>query len=415
MSETEKLMLIVSDDENFRSEAAHFLQSLVPTTCNLLPCSFKEALQNTVPLVPAMIILEMRGQGEIILPQVEKVAAKYPFSKIVYAGRLANVEHVLQLLKMGIKDFLKLPLEQREVSALLHDLSSGTVQPVIQKMGKIVTVFSPKGGTGVSLLTANIGVTLSAQKKGKIAVCDLSPQLGDIVTYLNLAPEYTIRDLVDNTQRLDTSFLEGVMGSHYSGLSVLSSPREDQEPLNSGCLTELQEVLRLMKQTYDITLIDAGHTDYTILQLALMQSDLILLVGNPDLPSLKGLVLALTKLTKLNYAPEKIRVIINRSNSKNQLDTGDFEKKTHFQVACHLPNQYALCVQAINSGVPLADIQKSSNLVKKIEDLSEIIIAAVPVERVTAQPSRTKRLTVKIASPSAAPPNRKAGMMGWLF
>jgi len=232
---------------------------------------------------------------------------------------------------------------------------------------------SPKGGTGVTLLAANLGVSLAQKGSERIGICDLAPQVGDVVTYLDLSASYTLRDLIDNASRLDLSFLEGVTLAHASGVNVLASPRENQEPLNSGCATELQTILSLCRQTYDILLIDAGHTDPALLQLALMQSDLIILVGNSDVPSLKGLVFMLSKLTKLNYDPNKIKVVINRYDARNQLDTKEFEKKTKHPIACQLPNQYSLCIEAINNGLPISKVQKTSNLARKISELAEMI------------------------------------------
>ncbi len=373
-SSPSKTILIISDEYSFQTQATLRLKEIDRGSHSFLSCPLSDAFEYAEIGQPLLVLIDLSDYENTDLGVIKKIAAHFSHSKLVGVGNLKDADSVIQLIKLGVKDFVKLPFDTAEIQTLL-DHSNFEPKPVrvAKKSGKIVTIFSPKGGTGVTLLASNLGVSLAQSGSEQIAVCDLSPQAGDVVTYLDLTASYTLRDLIDNTPRLDLSFLEGVALSHPSGVKILASPRENQEPLNSGCLTGLQSILSLCRQAYDVLLIDAGHTDDTLLQLALMQSDLILIVGNSDVPSLKGLVFTLSKLAKLNYAPGKIKVVINRFDAKNQLDTKEFEKKTKHSVACQLPNQYSLCIEAINNGLPISKVQKNSNLAHKISELAEMI------------------------------------------
>ena len=369
-----KTILIVSNEPSFQTQATLRLKEVDQQSHSFLACPLSDAFEYAEIDQPSLVLIDLSDYENEDLGVIKKIATHFPNSKLIGVGNPEDAGSVIQLIKFGVKDFLKLPFDTSEVRALLNTSDHEPKFIAPKKLGRIVTVFSPKGGTGVTLLTTNLGVSLAQSGSEKVAICDLSPQAGDVATYLDLAASYTLRDLIDNTPRLDLSFLEGVALPHPSGVKILASPQENQEPLNSGCLTELQSIFSLCRQIYDVLLIDPGHTDDTLLQLALMQSDLILLVGNCDVPSLKGLVFALNKLTKLNYDPNKIKVVINRFDAKNQLDTKEFEKKTKHLVACHLPNQYSLCIEAINNGLPVSKIQKNSNLARKISELSEMIL-----------------------------------------
>ncbi len=372
-SSTSRTILVVSDDHSFQTRTILHLKEIDQDSHSFLSCPLSDAFEYAEIDQPFMVLIDLSGIEELDPNAIKKIVSHFPNSKLVGCGSLKDADSVIQLIKIGIKDFVKLPFDMSEIQGLLNQSDSQPKAHTTKKLGRIVTVLSPKGGTGVTLLTTNLGVSLAQKGSERIGICDLAPQIGDVVTYLDLTASYTLRDLMDNIPRLDHSFLDGVTLSHESGVNVLASPRENQEPLNAGNMTELQAIFLLCRQTYDILLVDAGHTDPALLQLALMHSNLIVLVGNSDVPSLKGLVFTLGKLTKLNYDPNKIKIVINRYDAKNQLDTKEFEKKTKHLIDCRLPNQYALCIEAINNGLPVSKVQKTSNLAKKISELAEMI------------------------------------------
>jgi Flp pilus assembly CpaE family ATPase len=98
-----------------------------------------------------------------------------------------------------------------------------------------------------------------------------------------------------------------------------------------------------------------------------------LLLGNPDVPSLKGLVNLVKKLSSHHFDPEKIKVIINRFNSKNQIDVKEFERMSNHPIAAFLPNNFVLCNDAVNKGESIYQLNPKADLSKKIDELAEII------------------------------------------
>ena len=96
-------------------------------------------------------------------------------------------------------------------------------------------------------------------------------------------------------------------------------------------------------------------------------------MGNPDVVSLKGLIALFNKLKALHYDTQKIKVLINRHNSKNKIDAKEFENMTKHSITSNLPNNYMLCIEAVNSGQPLSTVNPRGDLSKKIEELADII------------------------------------------
>ena len=375
-------VLIVSNNETFIKEANAQLGKL--TSPNLTPrgCAFSEALIQIEKWGPALVLLDLINPVDSIVSLVETITRGRKAPKLIGVGEPSNVSILMRFIKMGVKDFLNLPFRQEEISEILKQF-----RPVQEesrdhefksqknaKEAKVITFYSPKGGVGVTLLTANLSVVLADHYKNKTVICDLAPQCGDIATYLNLVPHYTVRDIIDNDQLMDASFLEGCLLSHASGVKILAAPTESQEPLTSDNLNVLKSVLTLLKKSFDTILIDSSHLAPALLQYVMSDSDLIFLVGNPDVVSLKGLVVSFNKLQTMHYDTQKIKVLINRHNSKSQIDADEFEKMTRHPIAGYLPNNFMLCIEAVNTGQPIIHIQEKSDLAKKISELAGLIL-----------------------------------------
>lgn len=304
---------------------------------------------------------------------LEALGKRFAGSKIVVAGIPSNSQLVVQLVKMGAHDFVAFPINLGEVRAVFSQTETNARSAQSQEpehKNITITVLGPKGGSGVTLLTANLAVALAKQHPNQVIACDLSAQCGDLATYLDLSPTYNIRHWLDRYGQIDETYMDGLILKHDLGAHVLAGPSMDQEPLGSKHLRELQSILMALKQKYKFLLIDSGTVDPGLLQQCLTHSDIILLVGCLDIPSLKGLTNIYQNLVKLDFMPEQIRIAVNRFNSKNQISINAFEKNINHPIACFLPNNYPLCSESVNTGKPLIELDAKSELVKKIGELA---------------------------------------------
>jgi Mrp family chromosome partitioning ATPase len=123
--------------------------------------------------------------------------------------------------------------------------------------GKIITLFSAKGGTGVTSVAVNLAVAL-AKRDAKTVLVDLDLQLGDAALMHDLQPRTPDRSLAWPAPWI-TAKLRTMLTSHDSGLSILASPAH----LDLGDkLTAVQvgEVLSLLQNMFEYVIIDAGRT-----------------------------------------------------------------------------------------------------------------------------------------------------------
>ncbi len=337
--------------------------------------------------VPRAAFIDLRdAEPDLVLTFVRTAATLMPAERIRCCGEPADMALILKLVKAGVKDFLDWPVDPAILRKLLESPAtgaSGTHTPT----GKLSVFYSAKGGSGVSLVTANVGVTMARTTPYHILACDLSPQCGDIATYLNLPHKFTVRDLVNNDSGIDMPLLESVVVRHSSGLSVLAAPRDDQAALNSDNIKSLRTLISLAKSSFDHILVDAGTLDPALLQLILSEADVIFITGNPDVVSIKGMLVFFNKLISMHYPPDKIQIIVNRANSKNQIDAKEFEKVSRHPIRFYLPNNYPVCIEAVNSGTPIND---RSDLSKKIGEIASFIISQSSMAARPAVGGKTK-------------------------
>jgi Flp pilus assembly CpaE family ATPase len=169
----------------------------------------------------------------------------------------------------------------------------------------------------------------------------------------------------------------------------------DQEPLSSLHLHDLESVIKLLKKKYPFIIIDPGASDLGLLQMIVTHSSTVVLLGGLDIPSLKGLTIMHQKITRWGCLPHQIKLVLNRFNAKNQLGVTAFEKNIGQKVAMMLPNQYALCIESVNTGKSLFQLDSRAELTRKIFELSQMLENAET--SMTASTNQSGKFTNKIA------------------
>ena len=239
---------------------------------------------------------------------------------------------------------------------------------------KVITVFSSKGGCGKSFVSSNLAVAL-AQKTGEtVAMVDLDLQFGDLAIMLQLFPARTIYDAAQNLDRLDADALKGYLTPHRGQVWLLAAPLEPglSETISAESVAK---IIRLMKGIYKYVIVDTppSFTDHVL--AALDESDESVLITSMDVPSIKNLKLSLQTLELLGFGRDRIRLILNRADSKVGLRVQEVEKTLGTRIDVSIPSSREVPL-SINRGTPLILEDPKSPVVASIMKLVEIIGAA---------------------------------------
>jgi pilus assembly protein CpaE len=236
---------------------------------------------------------------------------------------------------------------------------------------KVITVFSSKGGCGKSFVSSNLAVAL-AQKTGEtVALVDLDLQFGDLAIMLQLFPARTIYDAAQNLDRLDADALKGYLTPHRGQVWLLAAPLEPglSETISAESVAK---IIRLMKGIYKYVIVDTppSFTDHVL--AALDESDESVLITSMDVPSIKNLKLSLQTLELLGFGRDRIRLILNRADSKVGLRVQEVEKTLGTRIDVSIPSSREVPL-SINRGTPLILEDPKSPVVASIMKLVEII------------------------------------------
>ena len=251
------------------------------------------------------------------------------------------------------------------------------------RRGRIVTVFSPKGGTGKTVTATNLASTFAKFEGKNTLLLDLDLQFGDAAIMLGLEPEKTIYDLVVAPGELDSEKLAGYTTRHGSGLDILPAPLrpEDAELVTEAKLARLLEVAR---ESYDVIVVDTSPFFHGPMLATLDRTDELLLVCGLDVPTLKNVRLSLQTLELLAFPQNRIRVVLNRANSKVGMKPGEVEGALEVKVRFELPSDGKVPL-AVNRGTPLVLADDKADFSRAMREmakgLSPIETAKVPQKR----------------------------------
>jgi pilus assembly protein CpaE len=245
--------------------------------------------------------------------------------------------------------------------------------------GKIVTVFSPKGGTGKTVTATNLATAFAKFEAKKTLLLDLDLQFGDAAIMLGLEPDKTIYDLVVAPGELDTEKLAGYTTKHASGVEVLPAPLrpEDAELVTEAKLARLLEVA---KESYDAIVVDTSPFFHGPMLATLDRTDELLLLSSLDVPTLKNLRLALQTLELLSFPKQRIKIVLNRSNSKVGMKQNEVEGALGMKVRFEIPSDRAVPL-AVNRGKPVILDEEGADVSKAIRQMAKGLF---PVEQAKA-------------------------------
>jgi len=354
-------------------------------------------------LRPSAVVITMSEvNSEQALKMIEKLSSEIPQTAIISAVRDASPDLILRSMRAGAREFLRLPIISEEFKTVLdRTVEFCSVQKEApKKKGRMVAVFSSKGGCGTSFIATNLAAALNAPTM----LVDLNLQAGDLPLFLGVEPKYSIADMVENRARMDDSLLASYVTPHSSKLSLLAAPREadsadDIEP------EHVFEALERLREAYDYVVLDPQHTFDAITLAALDQADDIVLVLTLDIPAIRSAQRALEIFDRLGYPRKKVRIIVNRWSKQIDLDLQQVERFLQEKVTGFVSSDYQTAVTSINLGQPLVQSEPSSKIAVEIKRIAAMLMGA-SAEIVETQPQRKKIWGSLFKRNTSAPPQK---------
>jgi pilus assembly protein CpaE len=322
----------------------------------------------------------LHATGAQTLPADEiAVIREHTRAPIVVLASGETTQLLEQALDADVADVLLLPqLTENVVFAIRKAAHAGRrlVGVSTTTHGRIVTVFSPKGGTGKTAIATNLATALAKNEGKRTLLLDLDLQFGDAAIMLGLQPEKTIYDLVSAPGELDPDKLGGYTTRHPSGLDILPAPLrpEDAELVTEAKIGRLLEVART---SFDVIVVDTSPFFHGPMLATLDQTDELLLVCSLDVPTIKNVRLSLQTLELLSFPMRKVRLVLNRSNSKVGMKEGEVETALERKVRFQIPSDRAVPL-AVNRGNPVVLADSGSDFARALREVAKHVANPEP-------------------------------------
>ncbi len=220
----------------------------------------------------------------------------------------------------------------------------------------IVTFLGTKGGTGTTTMAVNCAADVRCLTGRRTLIADVKQSPGDVAVFLGLRPRYSVIDLIDQQGWSDAALASRFVTVHDCGLHVLAASEGYGRP-NARDAEGVDQALRCLGSVYDIVTIDAGTTLTAPAIAALTVSDLVMLVANPDVPCLRNLQRLTDALRLAGVAPERLRIVLNRTSDVGVLLPSQIERALGRPIDFQVVSDYRTFATAMNNGVPVASLR----------------------------------------------------------
>ncbi len=367
-------VLIVDPDDEFVEDTKNLLDGHKSYTARNINDAQRRLVEEGIDLA----VVGPSYAHEAGISEASMLFDVQPQLPVLLVAEEADTRVLRAALRAGIKDVLDMPLTSAQLddaTHLIEDLrDDGEPRPDGKiRIGKVVTIMSPKGGAGKTMTAANVALTLASwTEPERVVILDADLQFGDICISLQIDPIHTIVDVARDIDKLDEPLLTSLLSRHSSEMRVLAAPLEPS--LADEISTQVVvKTLGMLKRMFEYIVIDtAPFLDEPVLSI-LERSDIVLLVVDMDLPSVKNAKLALDTLRLIKFPFEKINLVLNRVNSKARLDIDELERSLGLEVMAAISSD-KLVPRSVNEGEPVVSLYPRSRVARDLRAVARLAV-----------------------------------------
>lgn len=332
-----------------------------------------------------LMLLDLDGSDPQIVEKIETYLTAKKAGELFLMSENPDANLLMKLMRVGVKEFLPLPLERDEFMAAIGRFKKRAAEEGATKSpknGRVISVVGSKGGVGTTTVAVNLAVSLAeSTAKPSVTLFDMNTLFGEIPLFLDLTPKFHWGEITKGIDRLDDTFLMNILSKHASGVHLLPSPASLNG--NNAPTTEVIDRLTgLMRTMFDYLIVDAGQSMEDSSLRMLQQSDEVMLVSLLNMPCLSNTNRLMKSLTELGYvAKDQLKVVINRHLKKNEISIKDAQAGIEKEISCVIPNDYRNTMTAINQGRPLQQVAPKAPITSAFQVMARTLLPEVTAKK----------------------------------
>jgi pilus assembly protein CpaE len=381
-------VLIVDDIAETRENIRKLLQFEADIDVVGAARSGAEGIELAKTTKPDVVLMDINMPDMDGITATEGLIRDVPYAQIVILSVQSEIDYVRRAMLAGARDFLAKPPSADELTATIR-LVAGRAQEIREKLdeqaqiqvaaaklpgtgflgphrmeGKLLTVYSAKGGVGCTTLATNLAIGLNTGETPTVLV-DGNMQFGDVSVFLNLQSKFSIVDLAARREEIDPEVVEDVLRQHESGLRVLAAPSRP-EMADEIQADQVREVLHYLRRHFAYVVVDTSSTIDDVTLAVLDATDLLIAIATPDIPAIKDSRLLFDLLHVLDFPVENVFFVLNKMDRKSGITPEAVSENLKREVEGIIPADERTVTVSINKGVPLLLSDKTKSPARDI-------------------------------------------------
>ncbi|HVA92167.1 MAG TPA: response regulator [Chloroflexota bacterium] len=366
---------------------------------------------------PHVILMDMDMPGRGGIDATEMITTLLPSTGVIMISQDGAPDSLRKAMIAGARQFVLKSTTKQELVRTIREVHQSTVARRVLggpdvvvatppppgsmagggallpgREGKVIAVFSPKGGVGVTTVAVNVAVALRKDHNLRVTLVDGSLPFGDVAVFMDLAPNHSVMDLAVSPEQIDDEYINSALSTHpKSGTKVLLAPPRP-EMAEMVTADQLRRTLSLMRATNDFTIVDTWSClDERVLTM-LEVADTILLCFTLDLTAIKSAKVFMEVSELLRFPPEKIIPVLIRSTGTVGIEVRDVEATLGRTVSAQISGDPKLTSRCINEGDPVVLGYPGTPLAADFRKLaSDLLVGEVTPVVESAKPKKSGR------------------------
>lgn len=392
MSNEERIkVLIVDDIAETRENIRKLLQFESDFEIVGAARNGREGIELANELDPDVILMDINMPDIDGITATETIRGQVPHTQIVILTVQEDPNYMRRAMLAGARDFLtKPPPVDEMISAirragqLSHEErakaktvfsaqpGSGSLPATVLHAGHIISVYSPKGGSGSTTIAVNLAVALQKEETPVVLV-DGNMEFGDVTVFLNQKAKNSIIDLAPRAGELDLDIIEEVTMLHAeSGMKVLAAPSRP-EFAESVSGEQFGMVLDFLRNLFAYVIVDCASSLSEVTLSTIDTSDVIILVTTQEIPSIKDSRLFLDLLQPLNINQERVLFVMNKYDKRIGIKPEKVSENFKHEVKVVIPFEEKVVLPSVNRGIPFMLGEKSKSITRSFISLTEAV------------------------------------------
>ncbi len=355
----------------------------------------EEGISMAGEMKPDIVLMDINMPGIDGITASEAITQQVPFTQIIMMSVQGEADYLRRSMLAGAREFLIKPFSSDELITSIrrvYELGASRRQAMPaptgptpprpdkerprEELGKVIAIFSSKGGTGCSTVAVNLAIALRQSQNAQVALVDGSLQVGDVAVFLNLQATRTIADLAPHIDELDQDMLNNVLMPHSSGIkALLAPPRPEMADLVAPGV--MNAVLGKLRHLYNYVIVDTWSSLHDITLTILDAADRIILITTPDIPSIYNTKLFFEVTEALEYPTGKAILVLNKADRRINIRAEDIQASIKYPVSSQLPLDERAATTAANQGVPYMLSEREGALAQATTALARHIVATM--------------------------------------